>query len=167
MTPQPFDILSCQGSSLISKGIRLFTGSRTTHTAQVVSAWGQLYIIDAQKNGVNPKPFDEWVKKYNYKYTIHRPELEKLNVNEKQFNIRAFSKSGVKKYDFFSLFVRQPLFIITGKWIGKKSWDDEKFYCSDYVGWLWYVPKFWQKSPVQLEKYLDNNSNFKRIENEN
>ena len=167
MTPKPFDILSCQGSSLISKGIRLFTGSKTTHTAQVVSCWGQLYVVDAQKNGVNPKPYDEWMKKYNYKYIIHRPKLKQLKLNEENFNIRAFSKVGVKKYDFFSLVVRQPLFILTGKWIGSKSWNDDKFYCSDYVGWLWYVPKFWQKSPVQLREYLEQNPNFTTITNEN
>lgn len=168
MKLQEFDILSCEGQSLIAKGIRLFTGSRTTHTAFVIEIWGSLYIIDAQRNGVNLKPLEEWNKKYNYKYIIHRPKFE---IEKQKFTDKAMACIGFSNYDFYSLFIRQPIYILFGKWLGKKSRNDKRFYCSDYVGYCYedYLPlllsDYWQLSPVQLKERLDESGMFKTILN--
>ncbi len=62
------DVLHCRGKSLLSKIIRWATNSEINHTALFIWVWGEPYIIDAQDNGVNLKPFNEWVEKYNYNF---------------------------------------------------------------------------------------------------
>lgn len=143
------DILFCSGKKLLSKLIRLFTKSEWSHTALFIEIWGQPYIIDAQKNGINVKEFNEWVKEYGYKYEVRRsPKL----IDEHTFSLKAMSKSGVTLYDFESLIIRQPLYLITRKWEEKKS-EDERMYCSEYVAWCHDVPEWFSMSPQDLYEY--------------
>ena len=90
------DILHCSGKGVLARAIQKFTKSKYSHTAVFVRVWGQDYIIDAQANGVNLRPFEEWHKKYNYKFDVTRSSM----VSERDFAIRALSKAGVTSCDF-------------------------------------------------------------------
>ena len=142
------DILHCRGRKWLAKAIMKFTRGRWSHTAVVVECWGQIYIVDAQLNGVNARPYEEWVKEFNYEYKVSRP---KFQIEPKDFSIRAFTKVGSTKYDVISLIWHQPLYIITGKWNGKtRDNATGRMYCSEYVGWLYNMPKWWELSPQDL-----------------
>jgi hypothetical protein len=127
------DILHCRGNRWISKMIMWFTKSQWSHTAIFAMIEGHPCVIEAQKNGVNVKTFDNWVKEYNYYYEVSR----KIGgVKDRVFLNKALSKAGVTGYDFISLLVRHPWKIITGSWREmSKHQEDDKMYCSEYVAW--------------------------------
>ena len=121
------DILHCSSKRLISKLIKKATKSNFSHTALFIEIWGQPYVIDAQKDGINVRPWDAWMEKYNYDLVIHRStDL----VNEKTFAQRALTKVGHTGYDFEGLLLRQPIELITGKWLEKGD-KNVKMYCSE------------------------------------
>lgn len=148
------DVLHCTGSSLLARLIRKFTKSKFSHTAFVVECWGQIYIVDAQRDGVNPRPFEEWVKKYNYSYVVSRKKNPHKDYGD-WISIQAFKKVGSTPYDFASLLFWYPLYILTGKWHGKTSRknNDKRLYCSEYVGWLVGIPDYWAASPQEVYDY--------------
>ena len=155
---KPGDILHCRGNRLLSKLIMKFTKSRFSHTAIVIECWGQLYVIDAQRNGVNPRPLKEWLKEYGYYFEISRPALDLMETDIKEISIKAFSKVGYTKYDFASLFYYQPRYILTGKWKGKPSETaDGRMYCSEYVGWVYNIQNWWKLNPQEIYTYCASN----------
>ncbi len=153
---KPGDILHCSGSRLISKLIKLFTKSKFSHTALYLEIWGQPYVIDAQKDGVNVRPFEEWKKKYNYSYTVSRDES--LSEDQiKELCKRALSKTGHTAYDIESLILRQPWKLISGKWkeVGNTQ---EKMYCSEFVAWTYQIPEYYKMSPEDLYEWCVNHN---------
>jgi len=130
------DILHCSGQRIISKGIKLFTKSEFSHTALFILINGEPFVIDAQKDGVNPRPFDKWVEKYNYKYISSSPEWE-FDPLEK-----ALSKSGTTGYDFELFALRYPSKIIKGLFTKKEvelrrvKNEGERMICSEFVAWV-------------------------------
>lgn len=154
------DVLHCTSNGILGKLIRKFTKSRINHTALVIEVWGELFIIDSQKDGTNPRPFQEWVTKYDYKYKIHRPIV--FSNKEKY---RAVSKWGHTPYDFVSLFIWQPIYILTGKWHGRKEPNaDSKMYCSEYVSWVFELPNWWKLSPQAAFEEMIKSGKFELIE---
>jgi len=140
------DILHCSGKRLISRLIKKATKSKFSHTALFIEIWGQPYVIDAQNDGVNVRPWHDWQEKYNYEITVHRSsEL----VNEKTFAQRALTKVGHTAYDFEGLLVRQPVELVTGKWLEKGD-TTKAMYCSEYVAWVYGVEKAYRFSPQDL-----------------
>ena len=161
------DILHCRGSRLLSRLIMKFTKSRFSHTAIVVECWGQLYIVDAQRNGVNPRPIEEWIKEFGYSYTISRPLI--IGFDKKEFSLKAFSKVGSTKYDLASLLWYHPRYILTGKWKGKPEQKAQgRMYCSEYVAWVFNMPNWWKLSPEAVFEYCElNTDEFKTLLNSN
>ncbi len=156
------DILHCTGSSLLSKLIRKFTKSRYSHTAIVIECWGQPYVVGAQKNGVNVRHYEEWLKEYKYDFIVSRPIF---SFKPHQLSIKSFSKVGVTRYDFASLLWYQPKYIITGKWKGKNKPDaDKRMYCSEYVAWIYDLPSWWKLSPNEVYQYCINNKSKYKTE---
>lgn len=111
------DILHCSGNRILSKLIKKFTGSKFSHTALFIEIWGQPYVIDAQADGVNVRPFYEWNKKYDYDIVAHRfsGELDRVALSK-----RAMTKVGHTSYDIESLLLRQPHKLVTGEWKEKE-----------------------------------------------
>jgi len=141
------DILHCSGQKYLSRAIKFFTKSEFSHSAIFIEIWGQPYIIDAQKDGVNVRPFDEWIKMFNYKFTVTRfPDAPE---NEHDFCIRAMSKSGNTAYDFEGLLLKHPAQLITGKYKEGKN-DQERMYCSEYVAWAHQIPNNYKLTPKDL-----------------
>lgn len=157
------DILHCQGNSLISRLIRRFTKSRISHTALVLRIEGTLFIADSQRDGTHLRPFNDWQRKYKYKFWVHR--LRHSNrVNRRGIvKAKALDVIGTKKYDFASLLWYHPRYILTGRWKGKKTDSaDERFYCSEFVAYCWDFPKWWRLSPEDLKEFLNNQPGFIR-----
>lgn len=156
------DVLHCRGKSWLSKAIRWATKSEINHTALFIWIWGEPYIIDAQDNGVNVKPFKEWVNKYNYNFIIQRRPKP---IAEKKIATKALSKVGTTAYDFEGLIIKQPIELLTGKW-NKKSYNHEqnKMYCSEYVAWVYGVEQSYRTSPKDFMDYCNEN-NWETIHN--
>ena len=127
------DVAHCRSNGILGRAIRVFTRSHVNHTAMFIEIWGKIFVIESQKNGTNLKPFQEWVKKYNYKYEIKQTSRIYCG-NEK----RAMQKIGTTGYDFRSLILVQPIYQVFGIWLGKSEKKaDEKLYCSEFVGWVY------------------------------
>ena len=149
------DVLHCSGKRLISKLIRWATKSKFNHTALYIEIWGQPYIIDAQDNGVNIKPFDQWEKEYGYKYIVTRPPYDQ---DEKRVAVKAMSKVGLTAYDFEGLLIKQPIELLTGRWRKKKNdREQEKMYCSEFVAWVYYISDSYKTSPADFLEYCKKN----------
>jgi len=150
------DVLHCYSNRLISKLIRKFTKSKFSHTALFLEVWGQPYVIDAQKDGVNLRPFEEWVKKYDYSFEATRnTKLSKKDIEA--LSKKALSKSGHTAYDFEGLLIKQPIELLTGKWRKKKT-EDTKMYCSEFVAWVYGVEEFYKMSPEDFYEWCKNNN---------
>jgi hypothetical protein len=153
------DILHCTGTRLISRLIMKSTRSEVSHTAIFIEIWGQPYIVDSQKDGTNARPYDEWVKKYNYEYTVHRnPNL----TDHHAFSIRAFSRVGVTAYDFESLFIRYPWKLLTGKWRMRGEREEKRMFCSEYVAWVHGISHYYRLSPKEVKEHCISN-NWKEV----
>lgn len=159
-TLQSGDVLHCTSERLLSRIIRKLTKGRVNHSALAIEVWGELFIIDAQKDGTNLRPISEWNKKYKYSYKIFRPTDFSTEIRSK-----AISKIGSTPYDFLSLIVWQPIYILTGKWHGRsKENADDRMYCSEYIAWLFNYENWWQLSPQAVYDIMENDPRFSRIE---
>ncbi len=147
------DILHCTGKGIIAKGIMKATKSSVSHSALFIEIWDKPYIIDAQKDGVNLRPFDEWVKKYNYKYIVHRYPNQ---FDKKEFSLKAMTKIGNTAYDFEGLLIKQPIELLTGKY-RRKGNEEEKMYCSEYVAWCYGINESYRMSPEDLFQWCNKN----------
>lgn len=144
------DVLHCTSDSWLQRKIQWFTKSRIGHTALVIEIWGELFIIDSQKDGTNLRPIHEWNAMYNYRYTISRP-----HEFTDELRHRAMLQIGSTPYDFASLLIWQPLYILTGKWKGKTEEEAmQRMYCSEYVAWVFDLPYWWKLSPEKVYQYM-------------
>lgn len=152
------DVLNCTGKRFLSKAIMAATKSEFSHTALFIEIWGQPYIIDAQKDGVNLRPWNAWMDEYNYEIKVLRAPF---TIQEKTLAERALTKVGHTGYDFEGLFLRQPTKLLTGKW--KEQGDtSERMYCSEYVAWVYCVEKAYRMSPQDFYEWCILN-NFKEV----
>ena len=148
------DILHCTGKRLLSRLIRKFTKSKFSHSALFIEIWGQPYIIDAQRDGVNVRPWNDWCNQYNYTILAHRsPKV----VDYIELSKRAMTKVGNTAYDIEGLILKQPFELITGKWNRKKN-EEDKMYCSEYVAWVYAAERSYRMSPEDLYQWCIANS---------
>ena len=150
------DVLHCRGKSWLSKAIRWATKSEINHTALFIWIWCEPYIIDAQDNGVNVKPFENWVKEYQYNFIIQRrPKV----IAEKKIAVKAMSKVGLTAYDFEGLIIKQPIELLTGKWNKKPlNHEQDKMYCSEFVSWVYGIEESYRYSPKDFLDYCEKNN---------
>jgi len=154
------DVLHCYSNGILARLIRLFTRSRVNHTAIAVELLGKLYVIDSQLDGTNLRPYEEWLAKYNYDFIVDRPK----EFTDEHF-AKAMSVIGTTPYDFKSLLWYQPKYILTGKWSGHR-YDEakERLYCSEYVAWIFDLPKWWKASPEAVKQYMRKSNKFERVQ---
>ena len=141
------DILHCTGKHLLSKLIMKFTKSKFSHSALFIEIWGQPYVIDAQKDGVNLRPWYAWNEEYGYTIIAMRPT--NFKPDSKEFSKRSMTKIGHTGYDFVGLLIRQPIRLLFGKWNIKKN-EGDKMFCSEYVAWTYSAEKSYKMSPEDL-----------------
>jgi len=152
-------ILHCRRNTILSRLIRWFTRSTfANHSAIVIECWGQLYVVDAQKDGVNPRPLEAWRKEFGYEVIVASPIVGPKDLNA--MSIRAFTKVGNTGYDFKSLIFKYPWWTLTGKW--KEELDPEaKMFCSEFVAWCWQFESSNRIDPHALMMHTKAHSNFK------
>lgn len=146
------DILHCRGKRLISRLIMKFTKSSYSHTALVMFVDNHVMIVDAQKDGVNMRPFDAWHAQYDYAIEVSSP----VGTVKYGFENRALSKIGVTSYDFESLFLRYPWMLLTGKWKNRGTKEDDRMYCSEFVAWCFNHPEWYKMSPELVHEWCLN-----------
>ena len=151
------DILVCKGKSWLSRAIMKITRGSWSHTALYTEVWGIPSIIEAQKNGVNHKLFKIWQDKWGYDYEVFRHTKD---FNQKELMIRAFSKCGETKYDFFT-FLRRA-FGYRKKRTSNK--ENEKMICSEYTAWVWNIENGYDMTPQEQYDYLKSSCNYKIVE---
>jgi uncharacterized protein YycO len=158
---KPGDILHCSGKKKLAKIIKAFTKSQFSHTALFIEIWGQPYIIDAQIDGVNLRPWNEWADKYKYDFVVHRSANE---IDTKALSMRALTKVGHTGYDFESLLFKQPIELFTNTWQQKKN-EQERMYCSEFVAWVYGVERSYRFSPEDMYNWcLINNFNIVKLD---
>ena len=155
------DILICKGKSWISRAIMKVTKGEWSHTAVAVEVWGEIGVIEAQKNGVNFKMWDSWRRKWDYEFIVFR-NMEEFSARD--FSIKAFSVAGETPYDWKTFFGRIPYRLFTGK--GKvKNNEQKKMICSEYTAWVWNLPliKGVPQTPQEQFEYLSKNKNWIKL----
>jgi len=157
------DILICSSNGILGRMIKLATRSTVNHVAMVIDVSGVKMVIDSQSNGTNVKTFENWKKEYGYKYVAYRYKQATPEWGKK-IRAKALSKTGVTGYDFASLIIYQPLYLITGKWIGlKEEKAGNRMYCSEFVAWVFDFPRWWTYSPKDVENFLSDNEYYEKI----
>ncbi len=157
------DILICESDRLIPRIIKWVTKSKYNHSAIYLTVWDKEGVIEAQENGISWKPFDEWEKKYQYKYIVYRRK-NTSPVEIRYVAKRALSKAGYTGYDFVSFIFRHPYKLITGKWKFRGKKEEEKvMICSEFVGWAYSMPSWWRMTPDDQKKYMEVNIKYSKV----
>ena len=137
-----FDILHCHNPFVwykpwryLSVAIRSFEKLRfgkyswSGHTAIVVKDESGIYWVYEADPKVKKTKFEDWcrdieisVTRYTSQYLLGFTKQDVIKYCESKLNI---------KYDFMGLIVWQPIYILTGKWFGKRN--NGRFYCSEFV----------------------------------
>lgn len=138
-----FDVLFCYGDGFLSKAIKTVTQSEFSHAAHFRIINGKAFVVDAQKDGLTAKPFEEWKQDFNYKFiSMREPNLTALTIEN--YATRELDLLGTR-YDFESLTIRQPRKIVIealNKLRKKKkdSWNErsdakelKRLYCSEHI----------------------------------
>lgn len=131
--PKSWDILLVRWVSRLSKAIRWFTKWMYNHAWVFVEIWGELFIIEAEKNWIRSKfRREEYSKREWREFAI----IESPDVEDKKVWMLCVPFVGVQKYDFASLLIYQPLYQLTGKWLGRKNNGENRFYCSEFAAYV-------------------------------
>jgi hypothetical protein len=146
---KPGDILFCTGYSFLSKAIMRTTKSKFSHVALYMEVWGIPFVIDAQKDGIQFRMFDQWCDHYGYDIRAFRSQEP---INEKELSLRAATKAGFTAYDFPSLLLRHPIQMLTGKWQDKKN-TEKIMTCSEFVSWVYAIHRSYRMSPQDLYEW--------------
>jgi hypothetical protein len=119
----------------LSSAIRLFTNSFWSHTGIFIWVYGTLCVAEADPK-VKITPFREWCKDKIIKVSQCRLPIP---ISENRIANIILSKQGFTNYDFSSLLFFQPIYQLTGIWLGRtyKKKADTKLYCSEYVAWCY------------------------------
>jgi len=154
---QTGDIIHCRGTRLISRLIMRCTKSEWSHTALAIRIDGKLFIVDAQKDGVNLRPFELWDQKFNYEMLVCRSAQASYKYSHKYLMERALGKVGVTAYDFETLFIRYPWKLISGKWRNRGDKEDDKMVCSEFIAWTYSIPNWFKMSPRNVYEWCIEN----------
>ena len=146
---KPGDILFCTGDRFLSKSIMWATDSEFSHVALYVEVWGIPFVIDAQKDGIQFRMYENWQREYNYKVRAFRAPYK---IDPKAISMRAGTKAGFTGYDMVSLLLRHPIALLTGSWQEKKDVED-KMTCSEFVAWVYAIHRSYRMSPQDLYEW--------------
>lgn len=132
----------------LSTLIRIFTRVPYDHCAIVVHSWGVPMLNEALGDGVICRPAAEHLQRKGTSFVVLRPLQP---VSEQDLCRKANSMLG-RKYDLLTLLVYQPLYRITGRWVG--STQDKiacrQFVCTEYVAWAHNLDRWWLYSAKEL-----------------
>lgn len=157
------DILHCRSNGVLGRIIRKITSSDFNHSATVIKIDGEIFVSGSQSNGTNLKTFENWMHKYNYEFVVSRYKHTTQNWG-KNYRKRALSVVGVTGYDYASLILWQPIFMLTKKWKGRKAEKAAKrMYCSEYVAFCHNIPNWFEMNPGMLYDFCLKSKHFDTI----
>ena len=147
------DILLCYSGSVLAKIIRGVTSSKYNHLAIVLKVNDSYMISESQMEGVSLIEFENWQKKYNYKFDIARLILTESESYDIEYKV--ITCANVVKYDFKNLLLHQIIKIKLKIWIGKiGKRATKKQICSEYIAYLIDMPDYYKASPEDVYQYL-------------
>ncbi len=167
-----FDYLACSGTGLLPTAIKLVSKGKFSHSAHFRIKQGKLFVVDAQKDGYNPKPFSDWYNQFKYSFIVLSPINPFDDVQLNNMDLIEYLLLG-KEYDFESLLLKHPrkeilktLEHITGKEydVWKEESQEEsmkRLYCSEAEALIYSRPNA-QVNPTELFNDLSSNG-FKQI----
>ncbi len=129
-----------------SKMIRKITRCYYNHSATVVECAGELYIIEAEIRGFNPdKKFSDYLNALGIdrEIAIMLPK-EELGYNELEVN-KSIQKIMNAPYGFWTLFIIQLIYQLTGRWYGHtEEYAEARPICSQTLSFIYRrVCKYW------------------------
>lgn len=129
--------------------IRKVAGVYNNHGSFLID--GKIYESDI--NGVVEVPISKWAK--NQTITVYDVPKNKTEYNG---NSEWLAKQlvGKHKYDFFSLFVWQPIYLGLGWYLGPKNRKASKrFYCFEYLAYVLGNENYYKITPKEFNEYCD------------
>jgi len=150
------DVFLSATESWLGRIIRKITKSQWSHTGIFVWLWGELFVIEAESHGIQLLKWSD--EKYNNGEPKNRKLLyltPKVKLNEKEIAMTLLPYVGTRDYDYIAL-LEQIVYQYTGKWLGKKQKGDNKFYCSEFVAFIYnkinseHYPMWWSISPGEI-----------------
>lgn len=154
---QTADLVMCRGKRVVSKAIMRATKSNWSHAAIFIKLEGRLFVIDAQRDGVNLRPFEAWHLKYNYEFEVFRSYSSNYQHAPNYVKSRAFQKIGVTGYDFESLIIRQPIKLITGEWRVRVAKEGDRMVCTEFTAWSYSIPEWFKMDPDGMYNWIQEN----------
>lgn len=143
------DVLFCYRDTILSESIRFVDIAEYSHVAIVRIIDGETFIADAQIDGIKLRPYEEWMNKFDYSFTIIRSSRMSERV-EKKISQKVMLHLG-KKYDKIGLLMQFWLQIHEMFFRKDASirTDNEKLYSSEFVASVFNV-KYVDISPQRL-----------------
>lgn len=154
------DILHCHGYDINSRITRAFTKHWCDHSALVVEAWGQVFVLDVINNVLSVQLLDHWLKSTNYDVLVARPK-EPIS-NEMLFCIRAFNRTHQPMLSFVKMWFKKPLDFFKKKKAKSKhlGLKERTTIPSEFVAEMFNIKKPYLITPPKLYK-LTEDKNFK------
>lgn len=126
--------------------IRVITRGFYNHEAICIKLEDNYWVIQAVRTGVTITEYNTWLTQGN-RQTYYIP------VNPERYNLQQVKKTALeqigKKYDYMSLLVYLPLFIITKRWFGRTGQrSHRRLYCYELVSYILGEPDSYDVEPT-------------------
>jgi hypothetical protein len=154
---KPGFVLMYRSNKFISKAIRFFLKCPYHHVGLVIELWGELFVAESKRHGLEINRLEDSIR-YS-RILVLKPKFEYDSVQINKFVVPLLGKH---KYDIMSLYFFQLVYLLTGKWIGKRDEHASKrLYCSEFVAYVFhnFYGRFhdWYKTNPRM---IFENSNF-------
>ena len=127
------DILLVSSKSKLSTLIQKFEGGKWSHSAIFWWVYGELFVIEADKYGIAITKFSDYLNS-NSDLLILKPTFK---VDGSEYGKFMLPYIGHTPYNYFDLFIVQPIYILSNKkiWLGDKN--TSRFMCSEFIAFVY------------------------------
>jgi hypothetical protein len=145
--------LTLNPTTWLSWTIRQFCKIRYNHCGIIISNHGKLAFNEAVESGVRPIPLGDRLEGLQV-IILRDPQRCEFRFEQSKFAVKANGFWGKTPYDYWSLCVVFPIYILTGKWIGRTGPSAaKKQVCSEYIANCYGMDAPWKKSPKDILDY--------------
>jgi hypothetical protein len=160
---KPGYVLLYRSEKLLSRLIRFFQKSPYHHAGLVIELWGEIFVAESDSHGLTVNRIKDSIK--GYTNIVLQPKFEYDPIKINKFVVPILGKH---KYDSMSLLFYQLVYLITGKWIGRKDEHASKrLYCSEFVAYVFYnlnnIFEDWYKTNPRMIFENPNFTHFKLV----
>lgn len=145
--------LSWKPGTWLSWTIRQFCKTRYNHCGVIVANHGKLALNEAVESGVRPIPLKDRLEGLEI-IILRQPDKCEFRFEQAKFAVKSNGYWGKTPYDYWALFVIFPIYILTGKWLGRKGPSAaKKQVCSEYVANCYDMENAYKTSPKDILDY--------------